>query len=128
MAFDETVYITLEGGIVNPISHVTGAYTTANVVIYDGSVYRDEMDGAYQGRAWAATTTFPSASGATPEGQDDRLNHTAPRYVGKQRTLWSFPRTVSAAAGFTHVVWADLVLCTGSHPPYRLGMTPTTIS
>jgi hypothetical protein len=42
--------------------------------------------------------------------------------------LWTFARTVLAAAGFSHVVWADLILGTSSHAPYRLGMEPTTVS
>lgn len=131
MAFDETIYLTLEGGIVNPISHVTGNYTTSNVVVYDGSTFRNLLDAATLGRAWISTDAVGEtnpASSAVAEMRDDRVTATAPIYHGKQRTLWTFPRTVSGSAGFSHVVWGDLVRCSGSHPPYRIGSTPTVVS
>lgn len=57
----------------------------------------------------------------------DVISHIEPRFHAKKRTMWSFARTVSAAAGFTHVIWADQIIGTSSHPPYRIGMTPTSV-
>lgn len=131
MAFDETVHVVCRGGFVIPISHVTGAFTPSNVVIYDGETYRDTLDSGYLGRATvtgSASLIVPWASPGLFEGADDAAQHVAPRYKGKQRTLVSFPRTVSGAAGFTHVIWYDNVIGTGSHAPYRIGQPATDTS
>lgn len=130
MAFTaETIYVTLEGGTVLPITDVTDEKVASNVVIYDGETYRNLFDAADLGRAWSTNVYQPYATGtATPastaEAKDDRVTGTAPIYKGKQRTLWSFTR----AGKFTHVVWADLVQGTSPRAPYRIGMTPTSVA
>jgi hypothetical protein len=144
MAFDETVYLTLEGGVVLPLSHVTSAYSPSNVVIYDGATYRDDISGGIAAGDHEVTMSTRSPSAPSVIGADlasaivqapantfksfsDVVSHIVPRYLGKQRTLWTFARTVMGSAGFSHVTWGDLVLGTSSHPPYRLGMEPTEI-
>lgn len=170
MAFDETVYVLLEGGLVMPISHVTAELDPSDVVVYDGSTYRDDVSngagntssdqGPHVHLLWENSATGPVPTTADditnqpaaglaegileqnttdPSGAQetntkayyalsDFASHIPPRYHGKKRTMWSFARTVSAAAAFTHVVWADQVIATGSHPPYRVGMTPTSVT
>ena len=118
MAFTETVYITLEGGIVLPISGVTAEKSTADIVVHDGETYRNLVDAATVGRAW------PTLASDYASDKDDRISTTAPRYKAKTRTLWSFTR----GTGFTHVVWADLVQGTSPVAPYRIGMTPTAVA
>ncbi len=127
---DETVLLLLQGGIVVPISHVTSNYSTSNIVIYDGSTYRDDpvdllaTDVAAVASNTIAETYIGSAT-VVAAGLSDLVAHVAPRYWGKQRTLWSFSRTISAVAAFTHVLWADLISGTCSHAPWRVGMTPS---
>jgi hypothetical protein len=119
MAFSaETVYLTLEGGIVLPISGVTDEKTTADVEVFDGTTYRNLLDAAVLGRAWAAS------AGTDYADNDDRVLGNLPFQLMKKRTLWSLPRS----GKFTHVVWADLVQGTSPVPPYRIGMTPTPLS
>jgi hypothetical protein len=150
---DETVYLLTEGGIVAPISHVSSNRTESNVIIYDGETYIQDMTEALVAKAAlsvgaaqyviandtvAAAPTVPP-TGALSDGIlktgtntfysiSDTAAKIAPRYKGKQATLWSFPRTISAVAAFTHVAWAHLVQLTCSHPPFRVGGTPPTIS
>lgn len=116
-AASETVYVTLEGGIVLPITGVDGEKTTADVEVFDGETYRNLLDAASIGRAWPASIS-DYASDA-----DDRLSATVPFQKMKKRTLYSFPRT----GKFTHIIWADLVQGTSPVPPYRIGMTPTQV-
>ncbi len=125
----ETVYLTLEGGIVQPLSDVSDELDTSNVVVYDGSTYRDDPRDVLNGNqtATGVANTYIGSASFVAAGVADPIAHVAPRYLGKQRTLWSFPRNDGSNALFTHVTWADLVLATGSHPPYRLGMTPTNM-
>lgn len=145
---NETVLLLLQGGIVMPISNVSAEYTPSNVVIYDGSTYRDDpkdvlgvatslasvTDDIYTAMAaginlyagHAKAINQAAAASSTPAVYAaDPITHTAPRYHGKQRTLWSFTRTVSAVAAFTHVIWGDWVIGTCSHAPWRVGMTPS---
>jgi hypothetical protein len=150
---DETVYLLTEGGIVAPISHVSANRTESNVVIYDGETYIQDLTEAVviKGQLSIAAPTYnitalttetaPTVppTGALSDGIlktgtgnfysiSDTAAKIAPRYKGKQATLWSFPRTISAVAAFTHVAWAHLVQLTCSHPPFRVGGTPPTIS
>lgn len=135
---DETVYVLLEGGIVLPISHVSGDLSPANttVVIYDGETYRDHeplmMAPAFGPEglhvAEFIQSTFIGSDSFVAEGVSDVVSHTAPRYKGKQATLWTFDRTISEVAAFKHRVWAHQVIGTSSHSPYRIGMVPTTVS
>lgn len=141
MAFTaENIYVVLEGGTVLVITDVTDEKTASDVVIYDGETYRDDLSGGTGGTSPShevslGTSPTPTPSGGTAESilgytanaytsYSDVVTHTAPRYKGKQRTLWSFPR----ASKFTHVTWADLVQGTSALAPYRLGMTPTQIT
>lgn len=165
MAFDESVLIVMEGNIVVPISHVTGAYTTEDIAVYDGQTYRDDVSNGgvnEEGhilQLWENTETgspgtagdltnpptgdladgiliqnTTDASGASEVNTkayyalSDSASHTPPRFLSKKRTLWKFPRTLSGAAAFTHVVWADLVQATCSHSPWRIGMSPTDLT
>lgn len=112
--------MTLEGGIVLPISGVTDEKTTADITVYDGTTYRNIFNAADLGREWS---TIAPLTG-TAEKADDRLTPTVPHHLAKQRTLWTFPRT----GKFSHVVWADLVQGTSPVAPYRIGMTPTAIT
>lgn len=146
MPFDpETVYVLLEGSAVLPISGVTDNYSTADVEIYDGETYRDQIDAGFMGTARSlvvdggGSTSWIIPNGSTENEtsstfsydtvcdphleQSDSFTHTAPRFLQKTRTLWSFPR----ASMFTHVVWADIVQGTSPLPPYRLGQPPTPI-
>jgi hypothetical protein len=145
--------------MVLPISHVTSNYSKAEVSVWDGSTYRDNMyadlvekaqlhvgAGAYviaddtvatapnPEPVSSLTASASKAPGIIKTGSynfqsiSDTAAKIPPRFWEKQRTLMSFTRTVSAAAAFTHVVWLDLVQGTSSHPPYRVGMTPPTMS
>jgi hypothetical protein len=121
MAFTaETIYVTLEGGIVLPISGVTDEKTTTDVEVYDGTTYRNIWNAADFGREWVSGVPIAN----TPEAKDDRYTPTVPHHLVKKRTLWSFPRS----GKFTHVVWADLVQGTSPVAPYRIGMTPTSVT
>jgi hypothetical protein len=148
---DETVYLLLEGGIVQPISHVTANYTPSDVVVFDGETYRDDPVEVLGVQHQNDTSPYyapgndlgpggiglysghPGALNATPTGApvsyaSDLITHTSPRHKAKQATLWSFSRTIGGQAAFTHVVWAHQVIATGSHPPFRIGMTPTVVA
>lgn len=127
MAFSETIFLNLEGGIVQPITHVTANLSPSNVVIYDGETYRNLLDSGYLGRAWEGTVSIPLSGTGNPEEADDNLNGVAPNYLAKQATMWSFGRTLdTGSAGFTHVCWASEVVSTGDYPPFRIG-TPSTV-
>ncbi len=143
----ETVLVLLDGGLIVPISHVTANYSPSNVVVYDGETYRDDPVNllnlpyvgnstdttdantgggysVYQGHAKALNSAATASS--TPAAYaSDLVTHTAPRYKGKQATLWSFSRTVEGVAAFTHVLWASNIMGTCSHAPWRVGMAPT---
>lgn len=125
MAFSaETIYVTLEGGVVLPITGVTDEKSASDVTGYDGETYRNELDANYIGREWDSLIARPYASPGAPESADDRFTATAPAFKAKKRTIWSFPRS----GKFTHLVWADLVQGTSPVAPYRLGQTPTSVA
>jgi hypothetical protein len=155
VAFSETIYLNLGGGVIQPISKVTANFSPSNVVIYNGETYRDDpiemlgypvadgeaLDTAsladaqmgspltlYSGHSKAINTAGTASS--TPAAYaSDVITHTAPRYKGIQRTLWSFAREVSSGvAGFTHVCWADLVESTGDYAAFRMGSAPPAIT
>lgn len=153
MPFDpETVYVTLEGGIVLLITDVTDEYTPTDVEIYDGETYRNEIDAGFIGTARSLLVDVSGGVGsgpvAIPNGsnlnvvggsgdtiaysavsdphleQSDSFTGTPPHFKAKKRTLYSFPRD----GKFTHVTWGDLVIGTSPVPPYKLGTTPTPIA
>jgi hypothetical protein len=129
MAFTETVYLHLSGGIVQPISKVTAQLAPSNVVIYNGETYRDNpVDLLYTPNTTTLTQTYVGSNAVVAAGLSDLVSHTAPRYKGLQVTLWTFAREVTTGvAGFSHVVWAHLVESTGDYPAYRMGATAPTI-
>lgn len=87
----QTYYLRFKDGSVTSVASVVSE-TFEDKTIYDTTNYRDELDAAFLGRAIAATTTAPFASGNPPEGASDSINHTAPRNEAKKRSricLWS---------------------------------------
>lgn len=71
---------------------ITGAVsdTMVDLDVYDAGTYRDLLPANYLGRTWSSD--FPALAVPAPENEDDIVNHVAPRFHQKKRTMmiwWS---------------------------------------
>ncbi len=104
--------------------------TYVDETVYDGEVYRDELDAAYVGGSNLSTSptsgSFIMGYNYAFQSKDDRFTHTVPRYMQKTVTLVKFWDGASGTGNQVgEIPWPIYQGWSGGVPQY-VGESPIT--
>ncbi len=124
MAFPNKVYALLRNLVYMEIEGAASVTLddAGNVIeVYDLETHRDLLDAGSIGRAWSeiggSYASPPNPGTTVPESEDDRLQHVAPRFTLKQRTMLIWWSGAAGTGDKLAMCWSDQFIGYSGSPP-----------